>query len=326
MAAWPETTRERDTPPSINGGWAVAALAVWIVLLIVALRWLKRAAQARFIRHKLLRTRPLAGDRRVIAAFSTLPDRIWNLQPTIECLLHQTRVPDEIIVALPRFSRRQQRRYVVPEYLAEMPRVRLLECDTDWGPATKFIPVIQSELEAGHDDSLIMIVDDDRIYPNDALETYLCYHRELPDAALCFRGAPMPNDFVWRHARMVRGAGIREPRRVAVITGCGSYFIQPRFFDAELWNYSESPPGAFYMDDIWISGCLDRRGVKKYAIPTSAMMRTARQQRGTMTLHDIPEGRQYHNDEAIAFFGKTWDVFGPSYRGIARLCCFEPPA
>jgi len=31
-----------------------------------------------------------------------------------------------------------------------------------------------------------MVVDDDRIYPRDALETYLHYNEQLPDAALCF--------------------------------------------------------------------------------------------------------------------------------------------
>ena len=27
------------------------------------------------------------------------------------------------------------------------------------------------------------------------------------------------------------------------------------------------------------------------------------------SLHDVPEGRQYNNNETIAFFGETWDVF-----------------
>jgi hypothetical protein len=25
--------------------------------------------------------------------------------------------------------------------------------------------------------------------------------------------------------------------------------------------------------------------------------------------HDVPDGRQYHNNETIAFFGDAWDVF-----------------
>ena len=101
----------------------------------------------------------------------------------------------------------------------------------------------------------------------------------------------------------------RQPEPAAVMTGCGSYLIQPRFFDESLWDYSQAPRGAFYMDDIWISGWLSRCGVKRYVVPASAMMRSVWRQRRTLSLHDVPEGRQYHNNETIAFFGNTWDVF-----------------
>jgi hypothetical protein len=37
--------------------------------------------------------------------------------------------------------------------------------------------------------ALIMVVDDDRLYPRDAFETYLYYSEQLPNAALCFRDA-----------------------------------------------------------------------------------------------------------------------------------------
>jgi hypothetical protein len=271
----------------------------------------RRHRQARFIRETLAGGPPFDPGRRVIAALSTLPDRISNLEPTIRCLLGQTRPPDEIVVAVPLYSRRQQRSYAIPDYLEQLPRVRILRCDTDWGPATKFIAVVQDELGAGRDKSLIMIVDDDRIYPEDALETYLYYHRELPNAALCFRGAPMPSDLKWRKPKITNGDRLQKPAKVAVVTGCGSYFIQPRFFDSQLWDYSAAPEGAFYMDDIWISGCLDRRGIEKYIVPTSRMMRTVRQQLGTMTLHDVPNGRRHNNNEAIAFFSDSWKIFSP---------------
>jgi glycosyltransferase involved in cell wall biosynthesis len=238
-----------------------------------------------------------------------VPDRINNLRPTIRSLLKQTRPPDEIILAIPEFSIREKRSYVVPEYLLRLPRVRILHCVKDWGPATKFIPVIQEELAAGRRSSLIMVVDDDRIYPRNALETYLYFSKQLPEAALCFRGAAMPQSLDWRDAKMIRGSELRQPQPAAVITGCGSYFIQPRFFDETLWDYSNAPNGAFYMDDIWISGWLSRRRVKRYVVPASAMMGSVFRQRRTLSLHDVPEGRQYHNNETIAFFGDTWDVF-----------------
>jgi hypothetical protein len=200
---------------------------------------------------------------------------------------------------------------VVPEYLLRLPRLRILRCEKDWGPSTKFIPVVREELSAGRGDTAVMVVDDDRVYPRDALATYLHYTVELTEAALCFRGAAMPRTFDWRDAVMTKGDELREPRSVAVITGCGSYLIQPRFFDESLWDYSEAPQGAFYMDDIWISGWLARRNVKRYAVPTSMMMRSVWRQRRTLTLHDVPNGRQHNNNETIAFFRDSWDVFAP---------------
>jgi hypothetical protein len=268
----------------------------------------KRRRQVRFIRETLASDTKL-DDRHIIASLSTVPERIGNLGPTIRSLLRQTRPPNEIVLAIPEFSIREQRPYAVPKHVSRWPRMRILHCRRDWGPATKFIPIVRDELAAGRGNTLIMVVDDDRMYPRDALETYLHYNKQLPDAALCFRGAPMPGDLDWRHAKMIRARELRQPQPAAVITGCGSYLIQPRFFDESLWDYSQAPQGAFYMDDIWISGCLARRNVKRYVVPASAMMRSVFRQRRTLSLHDVPDGRQYNNNETIAFFGDAWDVF-----------------
>ena len=282
--------------------------AVGVKRLLPRIR--KQRQQVRFIRETLA-SGGKSDAPRVIVSLSTVPGRINNLRATIRSLLKQTRPPDEIILAVPEFSIREKRPYVVPEYLLRLPRVRILCSRRDWGPATKFIPVIREELGAGRVDTLIMVVDDDRVYPRDALETYLHYNQQLPGAALCFRGAAMPRTLDWRDARMIKASELRQPEAVAVITGCGSYLIQPRFFDESLWDYSRAPQGAFFMDDIWISGCLTCRKVRRYVVPASAMMRSVRQQRRTLSLHDVPNGRQHNNNETIAFFGEAWDVFAP---------------
>jgi hypothetical protein len=285
----------------------VILIPACVIRLLPARR--KQRHQVRFIRETL------AGDgrfehRRVIASLSTLPGRINNLRPTIRSLLRQTRPPDEIILAVPEFSIREERPYIVPEYILRLPRVRILRSRRDWGPATKFIPVIQQELAAGRENTFIMVVDDDRIYPRDALATYLHHSARLTGAALCFRGAAMPRTFDWRDATMIYGGEVREPQSVAVITGCGSYLIQPRFFDESLWDYSQAPCGAFYMDDIWISGYLARRQVARYVVPASVRrLRIVRRQRRTLSLHHVPNGRQHNNNETIAFFRDAWDVF-----------------
>ncbi len=281
-----------------------AALGLKRVLPVVR----KHHQQVRFIRETLA-TGAKPDGRRVIASLTTVPERIDNLGPTIRSLLRQTRPPDEIVLAIPEFSIREQRPYAVPKYVSRWPRVRVLHCRKDWGPATKFIPVIREALAAGRGNTLIMVVDDDRVYPRDALETYLHYSKQLPEAALCFRGAAMPRSLDWRDAKMICASQLRQPQPAAVITGCGSYLIQPRFFDESLWDYSPAPKGAFYMDDIWISGLLNRRDVKRYVVPASAMMRSVLRQHRTISLHDVPNGRQYNNNETIAFFGNAWDVF-----------------
>lgn len=288
--------------------WGIFFIVIIVPLACSSWIFWKRRSQVRFIR-TILADSPSSNDRRIIASLSTLPDRIANLGPTIRCLLEQTRPPDEIVLAVPDFSVRQKRAYVVPEYLNQFPQLRILRCTKDWGPATKFIPLIQEELAAGREAALIWVVDDDRTYPPEALETYLYYNRQLPEAALCFRGAAIRRRPKKSALEIFLGSKIRSPKPAAVITGCGSYFIQPRFFDDQLWNYSAAPAPAFYMDDIWISGWLDRRGVQKYVVPTSEMMRSVHGQSGTMTLHDVPQGRLQSNKEVIAFFRETWTVY-----------------
>lgn len=273
---------------------------------LYSLIWGRR--QQALVREILSRSAPFEGGR-VIASFTTMPDRIGNLEPTIRSLLEQTRPPDEIVMAIPQFSIRQKTKYVVPDYLKKFPQLRILHCEKDWGPATKFIPVIQAELAANRERTLIMVVDDDRVYPQNALELFLHYHQQLPDAALCFRGALIPRNFVWFMPKIFRASQIQETKRVAVITGTAGYLIQPRFFDLALWDYSNAPASAFYVDDIWISGHLSRRGIKKYAVPASSMMRSVREQSGTMTLYHVPKGPVRTNSEMLRFFRDDWDAF-----------------
>ena len=274
---------------------------------LYSLIWGRR--QKRFIEQTLSSGTP-APDCRVIASFTTLPDRIGNLEPTIRSLLDQTRPPDEIVLAIPQFSVRQKTEYVLPAYLEKFPQVRILRCEKDWGPATKFIPTIQAERAANRERTLIVVVDDDRVYPKDALELFLHYHKQLPDAALCFRGALIPRNLVWFLPKIFRASQIRETKRVGVITGTAGYLIQPRFFDSTLWDYSSAPASAFYVDDIWISGCLSRRGIEKYVVPASSMMRSVNAQSGTMTLYDIPKGSVASNTEMLRFFRNDWEAFG----------------
>src|SRR5437764_4512204 len=99
--------------------------ALGIKLLLPGNR--KRRRQVRFIRETLA-AKPTFDNRRVIVSLSTVPGRINNLRPTIRSLLKQTRPPDEIVLAIPDFSVRERRPYVVPTELSRLRRVRISRC------------------------------------------------------------------------------------------------------------------------------------------------------------------------------------------------------
>src|SRR5260370_912834 len=103
----------------------ISILPVLLTLLALLRSLQRRRRQIRFIRETLAKDRTPIDAPRVIVSLSTLPDRIANLQPTLDCLINQTRPPDEIVLALPEFSLRQQEPYVIPEYLASYSRVRI---------------------------------------------------------------------------------------------------------------------------------------------------------------------------------------------------------
>ena len=58
------------------------------------------------------------------------------------------------------------------------------------------------------------------------------------------------------------------PHPVSVIRGNCGYLVQSKFFDNQLWDgYGDAPPGAFFMDDVWISGRLAAGGVRRFVVP-----------------------------------------------------------
>ena len=94
-------------------------------------------------------------------SMTTLPSRIDRIRPTIESLLGGSHVPDKVLIALPSFSQREQRDYVVPAFLDEFgPSVEVVHCGQDWGPGTKLL----GSLDALPEKSYLVLADDDVIY------------------------------------------------------------------------------------------------------------------------------------------------------------------
>ena len=246
---------------------------------------------------------------RVVVSLTTIPSRLTRLRPTLNSLLTQDYQPTAIYLAVPSQSMREQKPYQMPEWLPEYPAVTVIDCERDWGPASKLLPTLLAERE--RPDTMIIVVDDDNVYPREMVRTFVQFSQRLPDAALCFRGHVVSGG--WKESRAVFGTRVSAPTRMDIVTGCGGVLVKPRFFDGAVFDYDGAPPSAFFVDDIWISGHLARRGVRRYLIPSPAAFVYL----GTLTTWWTPgldkdaNGRgSRHNDVMLDHFRSSWGVTG----------------
>lgn len=207
----------------------------------------------------------------VVFSLTTIPSRLEHIDETLKSLLRQSLAPREIRLNIPKYSKREQCAYEVPERIRDLAAVRIVECD-DLGPATKLIPsVLQLPAE-----QRIVVVDDDRNYPPNLLADLAAASDAAPDAAFSFCGWIVPPDLVHRPANLftivfirppapVLARRIRRPRQVDIVRGVGGYLVKPRFFDIDaLVDYSDAPEAAFFVDDVWISAHLR---APKFVVP-----------------------------------------------------------
>lgn len=287
---------------------------------------------------------------RVIVSLTTIPDRIWYLNDTLVSITQQSRVPDEIVLAIPYTSRRfrnetdrrQQMKYVIPDFISQF-NVTVLRCH-DSGPGTKFVPIIHREMAEGRWDSIVVIADDDVIYPKDWLETYLRAYEDpkLHGSALGMRGycvLPYQSwDWPVVSQAVLHGGSLNVTTQVDVLTANHGILVRPYLF--RKYNITipeDAPDSAFYMDDIWINGVLARNGVTKYVVPIAKDPKhRPNVQKKTVSLERVPNGRPFHNSYLMRYFGKYWsycpqtrakdlppEVYKPPFPGFADRTAYD---
>lgn len=197
---------------------------------------------------------------RVIVTLTTIPSRIDLIGPTIQSLLRQTVRPAEIRLCLPEWSERERCAYVVPPWLRQLCQVKIVSCN-DEGPATKFIATLISVPA----DTLVVVVDDDRIYHPRLLEEFARLTEHNPDEVIAGAGWSVPRDLIDRPTTLwarltaaryvpIRANQVRVAREVDIVQGVHAYAVRPRFFDlAALANLAAAPPAVRFVDDVWIS-------------------------------------------------------------------------
>ncbi|MFY0606651.1 MAG: hypothetical protein JXR10_08045 [Cyclobacteriaceae bacterium] len=253
----------------------------------------------------------------IYVSLTTTPDRIGKIKDTLNSLLDQNTQAQAIILNLPRVSLKGVE-YSIPSFLKNNTNVTINWIPEDLGPASKSLPTLRNPDIPS--DALIVVLDDDQVYPKNLLELYLQSSQLYPDHALTICGWKVPKSLQHQEKKILRGAGLKlaEPKanisedsQVEVLQGASSYAIKKSFFDNQIFDFSVAPINAMFADDIWLSGHLAKRKVPRKLIKGSfSYCRIlAYPHFKTEGLRDTANADNSNNDALYRYFENDWQLF-----------------
>ena len=168
----------------------------------------------------------------IYVSLTTIPQRVKNLNKSVESLLKQSKKPDKIFVNIPLKYKRFEETIddnKIPKF--DNSAVEITRCE-DCGPGTKLL----GSLNKFEKNSLIILVDDDHVYEDYMIEKFFHFYSMTPDNAYSFYVHPLGNFGIGQGAD---GFAINTNHLSGI----------KNFYDKVVKNYKE----LFLYDDLWIS-------------------------------------------------------------------------
>ena len=168
----------------------------------------------------------------IYVSISTIPQRVKNINLSVDSLLKQTKKPDKIFINIPNKYKRFDEMVndnQIPKFSDS--RVEVTRCE-DCGPGTKLL----GSLDKLNKNSLLILADDDHIYEDYMIEKFYYFYSKAPNNAYSFYVHPLGNFGVGQGAD---GFAINTNHLDGIKI----------FYDKIVKNYKE----LFLYDDLWIS-------------------------------------------------------------------------
>ena len=168
----------------------------------------------------------------IYVSISTIPQRVKNINLSVDSLLKQTKKPDKIFINIPNKYKRFDEVVndnQIPKFSDS--RVEVTRCE-DCGPGTKLL----GSLDKLNKNSLLILADDDQIYEDYMIEKFYYFYSKAPNNAYSFYVHPLGNLGVGQGAD---GFAINTNHLDGIKI----------FYDKIVKNYKE----LFLYDDLWIS-------------------------------------------------------------------------
>tara|TARA_Y100000590_G_scaffold420116_1_gene522473 strand:+ start:4078 stop:4809 length:732 start_codon:yes stop_codon:yes gene_type:complete len=168
----------------------------------------------------------------IYISISTIPQRLKNIEASIESLLKQTLKPDKIFINIPHKYKRFDEAIddkQIPKFKNKIIEVTRSE---DCGPGTKLL----GSIDKIEKNSLLILADDDHIYEDYMVEKFFYFYSKAPNNAYSFYVHPLGNFGIGQGAD---GFAINTNYLKGI----------KDFYNQVVKNYKE----LFLYDDLWIS-------------------------------------------------------------------------
>ena len=168
----------------------------------------------------------------IYVSLTTIPQRVKNLNKSVESLLKQSKKPDKIFVNIPLKYKRFKETIddnKIPKF--DNSAVEITRCE-DYGPGTKLL----GSLNKFEKNSLLILADDDHVYEDYMIEKFFYFYSKASNNAYSFYVHPLGNFGIGQGAD---GFAINTNH----LTGIKN------FYDKVAKDYKE----LFLYDDLWIS-------------------------------------------------------------------------
>ena len=268
----------------------------------------------------------------IVISLTTIPPRFSLLNACLKSLLDQTAEISAINVYIPK---KYLRFHFNVDDLPSLPKgVNLRLVEKDIGPATKTLPAVA---EYRGTDTVIISCDDDRVYDRNWAQLLIDASKLRPDHAICTEGFMVSDvdqfsggwtskrtpqfkrfkkDTYYRLRRALsfglwKRFGLEIEGYADILEGFGGFLVRPEFFDDAANNI---PDILWTVDDVWLSGCLERRGVPIWRIRENFLSINA-VKRGLVpsalgSLVYKGHGRDSANRLCIDYFKNTYGIWG----------------
>ena len=268
----------------------------------------------------------------VVISLTTIPPRFRHLDACLNSLLDQTAEISAINLYIPKAYRRFSFDLNDLPNLPQGVNLRLVE--EDIGPATKILPAAS---EYRGTDTVIISCDDDRAYDRNWAQLLIDASRLRPEHAICTRGFMIngggqgtgewasnrnpkfknfKKDFYYRLRRTLsfglwKRFGLEFEGHADILEGYGGFIVRPEFFDDADSNI---PDILWTVDDVWLSGCLERRGIAIWRIaepfPSTSTLERGFAAGALNLLVYKGHGRDSANQLCIDYFKETYGIWG----------------